>query len=71
MDLEIHPGGEIEPRTGAMAFIKLMEKYILCQEAQYWEGYSIFIQPDWKNYRIGIPEVPGWVKNEDFNFFND
>ncbi len=68
---KVHPGGEVEPGRGAMVFIKLMEKYILCNEAQEWEGYSIFTQPDWKNYRIGIPEVPGWVKQQDFNFFND
>jgi hypothetical protein len=68
---KIHPGGTVEPGPGAMEFIKLMEQHILCSEAQDWPGYSIFIQPDWKNYRIGIPEVPGYYKQKDFNFYND
>ena len=67
----VHPSGEVVPGPGAHDFIKLMEQHILCEELQDWSGYSIFIKPDWKNYRIGIPEVPGWVKQQDFNFFND
>ncbi len=68
---EIHHTGEIEPKIGALEFIKLMEQHILCKENQEWPGYSIFIQPDWKGYRIGIPEVPGYYKQRDFGFYND
>lgn len=68
---KINPGGEIVMGIGALEFIRLMEQHILCEENQEWPGYSIFIQPDWKNYRIGIPEVPGYYKNRDFNFYND
>jgi hypothetical protein len=68
---KIHPGGEIQPGPGAMEFIKLLEQHIICTENQDWPGYSIFIQPDWKNYRIGLPAVPGYYKQKDFNFYND
>lgn len=68
---KVNPSGEIEMGVGALEFIRLLEQHILCEENQEWPGYSIFIQPDWKNYRIGIPEVPGYYKNRDFNFYND
>lgn len=68
---KINSDGTVEPKAGAMEFIKLMEQHILCEENQQWDGYSLFIQPDWKGYRIGVPEVPGYVKQRDFNFYND
>ncbi len=68
---KVYPGGEIQPGPGAMEFIKLLEKHIICMENNEFEGYSIFIPPDWKGYRIGIPEVPGWYKQRDFTFWND
>jgi len=67
----VHPDGEIEPKIGALEFIKLMEQHILCEEDQEWPGYSIFIQPDWKGYRIGKPGIPGYYKQREFGFYND
>ena len=68
---EIGRGGEIVPKVGALEFIKLMEQHLICLEDQYWPGYSIFCQPDWKGHRIGLPEVPGWYnKQSSYSFYN-
>jgi hypothetical protein len=60
------------PKIGAVLFIKLMEEYIWCNENKIWPSYSIFIRPDYKGHRIGIPEVSGWYKSQygEFNFYN-
>jgi len=63
-------GGTVEMNTGAMMFQKLLDYWILCCERNQWPGYSIFLQPDWKNQRIGYPDVPGWHKNQMFEFFD-
>ncbi len=65
-----HSGGVVEMNTGALQFTKLLEYWILCSERNQWPGYSIFLQPDWKGQRIGYPGVPGWYKNQMFEFFD-
>ena len=67
---KINNDGTIEPKIGALMFLKLMEQHILCTEKNEYPGYSIFIQPDWKGHRIGFPEVPGWYVKQMFDFFN-
>jgi len=68
---EILPGGEVLPKIGALAFIKLMEQYLICLERNDFPGYSVFIQPDWKKHRIASVDVPGWFqKQNDFQFYN-
>ena len=57
--------------VGAMKFIRMMEQHIHCTENNDWPGYSIFTQPDWRNKRIAIPEVPGYHKNSVFTYYND
>ena len=63
-------GCTIEMNTGSLMFSKLLEYWILCSERNQWPGYSIFLQPDWKNQRIGYPTVPIWYKNKMFEFFD-
>jgi hypothetical protein len=60
------------PKIGAILFLKLMDQYIWCNENKSWPGYSVFIRPDFKGHRIGIPEVPGWYKGQygELNFYN-
>lgn len=65
-----HSDGTVEMNTGALMFTKLLEYWILCCERKRWPGYSIFLQPDWKNQRIGYPDVPGWYENQMFEFFD-
>lgn len=61
----------IVPKIGGQVFLKLMEQRLWCLENNQYPGYSVFIKPDWKGHRIGVPEVPGWfLKQNDFNFFN-
>jgi len=68
---EIGRSGEVIPKVGALEFIKLMKQHLICLEQGYWPGYSVFIKPDWKGHRIGIPEVPGWFnKQSSYNFYN-
>jgi hypothetical protein len=61
----------IETKIGSEMLNKLLEYYILCCEKNQWPGYSIFIQPNWLGQRIGFPDVPGYYKNQIFEFFND
>ena len=68
---EILPSGEVIPKIGAMMFIKLLEQYIICKENDYYPGYSVFVEPNWKGERIGVPRVPGWYRTSEFNFYND
>lgn len=65
-----HSDGTVEMNPGAIEFNKLLEYWILCCERDQWPGYSIFLQPDWKNQRIGYPAVPGWYNNQSFEFFD-
>jgi len=58
------------PKCGAVTFIKLMEQYILCRESDIWPGYSIFVQPGFRNQRINYSQPPGYYKKLMFNFFN-
>ena len=60
----------VEPKIGGLMFMKLMEQHIKCCEEKDWEGYSVFIQADWRKMRIARPEVPGWYENKMFDFFN-
>ena len=67
-----HSGSQIvEMNTGALKLTKLLEYWILCCERDQWPGYSIFLQPDWKNQRIGYPNVPGWYEHQMFEFFDN
>ncbi|MBA7475654.1 hypothetical protein ES707_11026 [subsurface metagenome] len=68
---KINPSGEVEMGVGAIEFMRLLEEHIYCTENQEWPGYSIFIQPDWKEYRIGSPGVPGYYKNRELMFYNN
>ena len=66
-----HSGGQIvEMNTGALMLTKLLDYWIRCCERGQWPGYSIFLQPDWKNQRIGYPSVPGFYERNDFNFYD-
>ena len=62
----------IIPKIGGLLFLKLMDQYIHCIEKDFWPGYSIFIKPDFRGHRIGVPEVPGWYKGQmgDLTFYN-
>jgi len=67
----VNQSGEIDMGFGAIQFIKLLEQWIYCAERNEWPGYSAFIQPDWKDYRIAETEVPGYYMKKDINFYND
>lgn len=66
----ISSSGIIETGIGAQMFNQLLEYWILFSERDQWPGYSIFLQPDWKNQRIGYPNVPGWYQQQSFEFFD-
>jgi hypothetical protein len=69
------PDGEllVIPKIGAMIFIKLMDQYIWCNENKRYPSYSVFIKPDFRGHRIGVPEAPGWYKNQygEMTFYNN
>ncbi len=66
-----HSGRQIvEMNTGALMLTKLLDYWILYCERDQWPGYSIFLQPDWKNQRISYPSVPGWYQQQMFEFFD-
>lgn len=65
----ISSSGIIETGIGAQMLNNLLEYWILCCEKDQWPGYSIFLQPDWKNQRIGYPTPPGWYQQQTFEFF--
>lgn len=60
----------VEPRIGALQFMKILEQHRFCVEHNSWPGYSSFIEPDWQKKRIAAPEVPGWYEKNIFNYFN-
>jgi hypothetical protein len=72
-EIERDRGGEqiIIPKVGAMQFLALKDQHLKCLLDNYWPGYSIFIEPNWKNRRIGVPLVPGYYKGKIINFYND
>jgi hypothetical protein len=61
----------VQPKVGAHQFLALMQQHLHCISEAYWPGYSIFIEPNWKGRRIGIPSVPGWYKGRIINFYNE
>jgi len=65
-------GGEqiVTPSSGAMKFIRLLEEYLICKEKNFYPGYSIFTQPDYRKHRIAVSPVPGYVKNDLITFYN-
>lgn len=66
----ISSGGVVETRIGAGILNELLEYWIICCERDQWPGYSIFLQPDWKNQRIGYAPVPGWYEQKNIEFFD-
>lgn len=61
----------VEPKVGARHFLALKDQHLHCLSEDYWPGYSIFIEPNWKGRRIGVPRVPGWYKGRIINFYNE
>ncbi len=59
------------PKYGALKFQQLLEQHIWCEENDAYPGASVFIEPDYKQHRVMYPQVPGWKKNEEMNFYND
>lgn len=66
---EITNTGEVIPHSGAQKFIKLMEVYIQCVEKDEWPGYSVFTQPDYRNRRIAVSQVPGYESGKMINYY--
>jgi len=59
----------VVPHSGAQKFIKLMEIYIQCYEKDEWPGYSVFTQPDYRNRRIAVSQVPGYESSKMLNYY--
>ena len=58
------------PKIGATMFLKYLELYQQCRKSKKYPGYSIFIQPGYRDQRIHVSVPPGWYKNQVINFFN-
>lgn len=63
--------GDVKMNKGAIIFMQLLEQHQWCLENNEYPGYSVFIEPDWKNKRIVQPTVPGWYENQVNTFYND
>ena len=59
-----------EPRIGALLFLKLLEQHIHCCDNKQWDGYSTFIEPDFRKMRIAKPRAPFWYEKNMLNFYN-
>lgn len=66
---EITNDGTVIPHTGAQKFIRLLETYIMCNEKDEWPGYSVFTQPDYRNRRIAVSQVPGYDEGRFLNYY--
>jgi len=60
----------VEPGTDAMILTKMIDQWCLCHDTKLWPGYSVFIQPDNWNKRIGFPNVPIYHQRQDYQFYN-